>query len=141
MERLNPWSFSLSPVLISDNCRIPTDGGLIQHGSRRRVDHSSSQHAGAVGSDQHGCIRCILDSRGNLQKVGLRNLRHRLVLCDVQFVGQKVHRVLNGPAVGIGQRSKADDSHSKGADFKGESLREIPDCSECHADRRRERVP
>jgi len=104
-----------------------------------RVDHSSSQHA--VGSDQHGCIRCILDSRGNLQKVGLRNLRHRLVLCDVQFVGQKVHRVLNGPAVGIGQRSKADDSHSKGADFKGEILREIPDCSECHADRRRERVP
>src|SRR2546429_3992102 len=32
-------------------------------------------------------------------------------------------------AVGVGQRSKADDPHSKGADLEGQILREILDCA------------
>src|SRR5262249_23841963 len=51
-----------------------------------------SQHARTVGSDQDRCIRRILDGRRNLQKVGLRDLRNRLVPCDVQLARQKVHR-------------------------------------------------
>ena len=51
----------------------------------------------------------VLDSRRDLEKAGLRDVRHRLVFCDVQLAGHKVHRILNGPAVGVYQSSKADD--------------------------------
>ena len=55
------------------------------------------------------------------------NLRHRLVLRDVQPAGQKVHRVLNGPAVGVSYRSQADDPDTEGADLEGQIFCQILD--------------
>src|SRR5215467_5932938 len=111
--------------------------GSIQCRTCGCVDHSPGQHACTVGSDQYRCIRRILDSRGNPQKVGLRDLRHRLVLRNVQLAGQKIHRVLNAPAVGVGQRSKAHDPDAKGADLEGQISGEILDSAKCRANRGR----
>jgi hypothetical protein len=54
----------------------------VQGGASCRIHHRCGQHARPVGGNQHRCVRRVLDSRGGLEKTGLRDVRHRLLFCD-----------------------------------------------------------
>ena len=77
-------------------------GTSVQSSSGSRVHHRSRQHSPTIRRDEHGRIRRILDSCRRLEKAGLRDVRNRLLLCDVQLACQKIHRVLNRTTVGVG---------------------------------------
>src|SRR5262249_45179161 len=79
--------------------QMPLVLNSIQRPSSRCIYYRGGQHSGEVGSDQDCCICGVLNSCRNLQEVRLRDLRNRLVLCDVELVDYHVHRVLNRPAV------------------------------------------
>ena len=86
---------------------------------------------------EHGCVRGVLDCRRNLQETGLGDLRLGLILCDAQLDCEKLHRVLNRPAVNVGQRSNANDPDAKRADLEGEVGREILNRAKCGTNRGR----
>src|SRR5215831_13215966 len=114
--------------------RLKTQPLLIKSRSCRRIDHGSRQHARALRRNQYGCVRGVLDCRWDSEKVGLRDLSHCLVFGDVQLAGQKTHRVLNGPAIGVGQRSKAYGPDTKVADLERKIRDEILHCAKRCAD-------
>src|SRR5215469_6835965 len=85
----------------------------------------------AGGGVQDSCIRRVPDGGRNLQKAGLRDLRDRLVLRDVQLASQKVHGVLDRPAVDIGHCSNANHPNAERTDLEGEICGEILDGAKC----------
>ena len=113
------------------------DSSSVEGSAGSGVYNRPGYHARTVGRDQDRCIRRILDGRWNLKKVGLRDLRNRLVLCDVQLARQKVNRVADGPAVDIGHCSDANHPDTERTDLEGEICGEILDCAKCRANRSR----
>src|ERR1700751_4579653 len=112
-------------------CRLQSS---VQNSSCGCVHHRSGQHARPVGSDEHCRVRKVLNSRSNFQKAGLRNPRYRLIFCDRQLTGQKLHSVLNGATVGVGQRSKADHPDTERANLERQIFSETFDRTKCCTD-------
>src|SRR5215813_449505 len=86
-----------------------------------------------VRSEKNCGLGGVGDTGRDLQKVKVRNPRDRLVLCDVQLVGYRLRRLLDGPTVCVRSCTKAYDSNAERADFYRQVLGEGLNGAECGA--------